>query len=247
MKSGVGGLGVVESCTGGLRFAGLRVRVCHQWVSMTVCMGILLIALLPKHAQANQMYEPMADHVKLALASALRDAGAVNPIFDSAEHRIDWLAEMSARLQRKVPDFNERFNLIKLVRYEAQRAGLDPQLVFSVIEVESGFQPEARSPVGAIGLMQIMPFWTKVLSNGQANQLYDARINIRYGCLILRHYMEIENGNLFRALGRYNGSLGKNTYPDKIMEKYYGRWAYLSPDQKRKGNVLQVSNAGYPK
>lgn len=202
---------------------------------------------MPAPAQANQMYEPMADHVKLALATALRDAGAVNPIFDSAEHRIDWLAEMSGRLQRKVPDFNERYNLIKLVRYEAQRAGLDPQLVFSVIEVESGFQSEAQSPVGAIGLMQIMPFWTKVLSTGQVNQLYDPRINIRYGCLILRHYMEIEKGNLFRALGRYNGSLGKNTYPDKIMERYYGRWAYLSPDQKRKGNVLQVSNTGYPK
>lgn len=240
-------MGVVENCTDGLRFAGLLVRACHQRFSMAMCIATLLIALVPKYAQANQMYEPMADHVKLALATALRDAGAVNPIFDSAEHRIDWLAEMSGRLQRKVPDFNERFNLIKLVRYEAQRAGLDPQLVFSVIEVESGFQPEARSPVGAIGLMQIMPFWTKVLSNGQANQLYDARINIRYGCLILRHYMEIENGNLFRALGRYNGSLGKNTYPDKIMEKYYGRWAYLSPDQKRKGNVLQVSNSGQPR
>lgn len=219
--------------------------------AVRVVFGLALCAALgvvvPKPSQANQMYEPMADHVKLALASALRDAGAVNPIFDSAEHRIDWLAEMSARLQRKVPDFNERYNLIKLVRYEAQRAGLDPQLVFSVIEVESGFQPDAQSPVGAIGLMQIMPFWTKVLSTGQSNQLFDARINIRYGCLILRHYMEIERGNLFRALGRYNGSLGKNTYPDKIMERYYGRWAYLSPDQRRKGNVLQVSNSGNSK
>jgi soluble lytic murein transglycosylase-like protein len=214
---------------------------------LALFLSVALGAAVPKQAQANQMYEPMADHVKLALATALRDSGAVNPIFDSAEHRIDWLSEMSARLQRKVPDFNERYNLIKLVRYEAQRAGLDPQLVFSVIEVESGFQPEAKSPVGAIGLMQIMPFWTKVLSTGQSNQLFDARINIRSGCLILRHYMEIERGNLFRALGRYNGSLGKNTYPDKIMERYYGRWAYLSPDQKRKGNVLQVSNSGYPK
>lgn len=216
-------------------------------VGFTLILGVVLGAVAPKQVHANQMYEPMADHVKLALATALRDAGAVNPIFESAEHRIDWLAEMSARLQRKVPDFNERYKLIKLVRYEAQRAGLDPQMVFSVIDVESGFQPQAQSPVGAIGLMQIMPFWTKVLSTGQANQLYDTRINIRYGCLILRHYMEIERGNLFRALGRYNGSLGKNTYPDKIMERYYGRWAYLSPDQKRKGNVLQVSNSGSSK
>lgn len=188
-------------------------------------------ACLPAHA--NQMYEPMADHVKLALANAIRESGSISPIFDSAEHRIDWLAAMSARLQRKVPDFTQRYALIKLIRYEAQRAGLDPQLVFSLIDVESGFQPEAVSPVGAIGLMQIMPFWTKVLSTGMPEQLYEPRINIRYGCLILRHYLDMERGDMFRALGRYNGSLGKNTYPDKIMERYHGKWAYRSSPTRR--------------
>lgn len=190
---------------------------------------------------ANQMYEPMSDHVRLALSTALRDSAAITPLFESAEHRIDWLSEMSTRLQRKVPDFEQRFNLIKLIRYEAQRAGLDPQLVFSVVDVESGFQAQAVSSAGAIGLMQVMPFWTRTLSTGQVNQLYEPAINVRYGCLILRHYLDIENGDLFRALGRYNGSLGKNTYPDKIMERYYGRWAYLSPTEKRTARVLPAS------
>ena len=116
--------------------------------------------------------------------------------------------------------------MIKLIRYEAQRAGLYPQLVFALIEVESNFRDDAVSSAGAIGLMQVMPFWTDLLSNGRPSQLFDPRVNVRYGCLILRHYLDIERGNLDRALGRYNGSLGKMTYPNMIYDRLDRNWGY---------------------
>ncbi|HEX4842153.1 MAG TPA: lytic transglycosylase domain-containing protein [Limnobacter sp.] len=181
-------------------------------------------------ATASQQYEPMADHVRLVLRQALASGDVVpRPLFDSAEHRIHWLGEMSRRLARRVPNFEERLELIKTIRYEAQRAGLDPQLVFALIEVESNFNAQARSHAGAIGLMQVMPFWTDVLSRGRAEELLEPRINIRYGCLILRHYLDMEKGNLDRALGRYNGSLGKMTYPNLVYDRLDRNWHYRQP------------------
>lgn len=188
---------------------------------------MLCVAALFGTAHASQQYEPMADHVRLALRNALKESDkAPTPIFDSAAHRLDWLGKMSKRLSRRIPDFNERLELIKLIRYEAQRAGLDPQLVFALIEVESNFRADAVSSAGALGLMQVMPFWTDVLSNGNSRSLLDPRVNIRYGCLILRHYMDMEKGNLDRALGRYNGSLGKMTYPNLIYDRLDRNWQY---------------------
>lgn len=133
---------------------------------------------------------------------------------------------MSRRLARRVPDFNQRTDLIKTIRYEAQRVGVDPQIVFALIEVESNFRVDAVSPAGAIGLMQVMPFWTDVLSSGRRNELFEPRLNIRYGCLILRHYLDMEKGNLDRALGRYNGSLGKMTYPNLVYDRLDRNWRY---------------------
>jgi soluble lytic murein transglycosylase-like protein len=187
----------------------------------------LWVGLCLQPVVASQIYEPMADNVRLALRMALRDSGSTpNPLFDSTAQRLDWLSKMSQRLSRRVPDFDERMDLIKLIRYEAQRAGLNPQLVFALIEVESNFRADAVSSAGAIGLMQVMPFWTEVLSNGKARELYDPRVNIRYGCLILRHYLDMEKGNLDRALGRYNGSLGKMTYPNLIYDRLDRNWRY---------------------
>lgn len=169
----------------------------------------------------------MADSILLALRRALNeDPQEPRPVFDSAEHRIHWMSEMSRRLAKRIPNSDERYRLIRLIRYEAQRAGLDPQLVFAVIEVESSFNKRAVSPVGALGLMQIMPFWTDVLSEGDSERLFEPEINVRYGCLILAHYLEIEKGDVARALARYNGSLGRYVYPDKVFEKLEKYWYY---------------------
>lgn len=192
---------------------------------LLIAAGFLLV--VSGQAHAMKQYEPMADSVLLALRKTLdEEPQEPRPIFDSAEHRINWLSEMSRRLAKRIRDPDKRYRLIKLIRYEAQRAGLDPQLVFAVIEVESAFNAKAVSPVGALGLMQIMPFWTEVLSDSDSQRLFDPEINIRYGCLILSHYIEIEKGNVARALARYNGSLGKYVYPDKVFEKLEKYWYY---------------------
>jgi soluble lytic murein transglycosylase-like protein len=193
----------------------------HPWLCFVL---LLLVTALP--ARASQQYEPMADHVRLALRSSLNAPVAPRPIFESVGHRIDWMTEMSRRLARRVPDFNQRTELIKTIRYEAQRVGIEPQIVFALIEVESNFRADAVSHAGAIGLMQVMPFWTDVLSRGSKNELFEPRLNIRYGCLILRHYLDMEKGNLDRALGRYNGSLGKMTYPNLVYDRLDRNWRY---------------------
>jgi soluble lytic murein transglycosylase-like protein len=188
-----------------------------------ICMSVVYTG----HAYDSKKYEPMADSILLALRRALNeDPQEPRPVFDSAEHRIHWMSEMSRRLAKRIPNSDERYRLIRLIRYEAQRAGLDPQLVFAVIEVESSFNKRAVSPVGALGLMQIMPFWTDVLSEGDSERLFEPEINVRYGCLILAHYLEIEKGDVARALARYNGSLGRYVYPDKVFEKLEKYWYY---------------------
>jgi soluble lytic murein transglycosylase-like protein len=133
---------------------------------------------------------------------------------------------MHVRLRKKLDDPILREDLLKTARYEAQRAGLDPQLVLALIEVESGFRQYAISHVGARGLMQVMPFWTRVIGDGNPSTLFNMRSNIRYGCVILRHYLDIEKGNVFRALGRYNGSLGKAEYPNLVLGAMNSKWAW---------------------
>lgn len=145
---------------------------------------------------------------------------------ESFEHRFDaevWLVDMSGRLARFVPDGAERLRLLRLIHAEATRAKLAPELVLSVIEVESRFDRYAISYAGALGLMQIMPFWLDEIGRPEDN-LFNARTNLRFGCTILRHYLDREKGNLYNALGRYNGSYGRPEYPALIMRALNGRW-----------------------
>ena len=184
--------------------------------------AILLLGCAPAWAGA-QKYEPLAASVQAALHAAVSDRAAPEPRFDSIEEKIDWLTEMSRRLERRMPDRKARLEFLKTARYEAQRAGLDPQLVLGLIEVESGFRKHAVSSAGARGYMQVMPFWIKEIGSPNTN-LFHLRTNLRYGCTILRHYLDIEKGDLFRALGRYNGSLGRPEYPNMVRASWEKRW-----------------------
>jgi len=172
-----------------------------------------------------QQYEPLTASVRTALTRAVAgDRTPPEPRYVSADEKREWLGTMSARLPRKwKPDEQQRLEFLSTVRYEAQRAGLDPQLVLGLIEVESGFRRYAISSAGARGYMQVMPFWTRVIGDGEASTLFEMRANLRYGCTILRHYLDIERGDLFRALGRYNGSLGRPEYPNAVLQAWK-RW-----------------------
>ena len=188
---------------------------------------ILLFALLVAAAgyvQAGaQQYEPLAASVQAALHSAVSDRASPESRFVSIEEKINWLAEMSRRLEKRIPDRTARLELIKAVHYEASRAGLDPQLVFGLIQIESGFRKYAVSTAGARGYMQVMPFWVRLIGRPEHN-LFHMRTNLRYGCTILRHYLDLEKGDLYRALGRYNGSLGQPAYPNAVRASWEKQW-----------------------
>jgi soluble lytic murein transglycosylase-like protein len=172
-----------------------------------------------------QQYEPLAASVQAALHAAVADRASPEPIFPDQGEKISWLAEMSRRLEKRIPDKQARLDFLKTVYYEAQRAGLDPQLVLGLIHVESRFKKYAVSSAGARGYMQVMPFWLKLIGNGDQN-LFHLRTNLRFGCTILRHYLDIEKGNLYRALGRYNGSLGAPEYPNLVRDAWERQWSW---------------------
>jgi soluble lytic murein transglycosylase-like protein len=173
----------------------------------------------------NQKYEPLAASVQAALHAAVADRAAPEPRFPSMQEKIEWLSEMSRRLEKRIPDRHARLEFLKTVYYEAQRAGLDPQMVLGLIQVESGFRKYAVSSAGARGYMQVMPFWVKLIGNRDHN-LFHLRTSLRFGCTILRHYLDIENGNLYRALGRYNGSLGAPEYPNMVRAAWEKHWSW---------------------
>ncbi len=157
------------------------------------------------------------------LRETLKRAAA---LADSFSDRFDaevWLSDMSRRLEQKLPDHRFRIELLKHVHYEAQRAGLSPELVLSIIEVESNFNPYSISRAGARGLMQVMPFWLTRIGRPD-DSLFRVHTNLRYGCTILRYYLDKENGNLFQALARYNGSGGQRTYPKLVDRAWKTRW-----------------------
>jgi soluble lytic murein transglycosylase-like protein len=186
----------------------------------------LAAALLPTAARAGaQQYEPMADSVRAGLHAAIADRASPEPQFPSIQEKVSWLTEMSARLTRRMPDREARLDFLKTVYYEAKRAGLDPQMVLGLIQVESGFRKYAVSSAGARGYMQVMPFWIKEIGS-KGDNLFAMRINLRYGCTILRHYLDIEKGDLYRALGRYNGSLGKPEYPNMVRGAWEKQWGW---------------------
>jgi soluble lytic murein transglycosylase-like protein len=184
---------------------------------------VTLTTLSPNLWAGTQQYEPLAASVQAALHAAIADQSAPNAKFPSMQEKLDWMTEMSARLEKRIPDRGARLDFLNTVYYEAQRAGLDPQLVMGLIHVESGFKKYAVSSAGARGFMQVMPFWVALIGNGEQN-LFHLRTNLRFGCTILRHYLDIENGDIYRALGRYNGSLGKPEYPNMVRAAWEKQW-----------------------
>jgi soluble lytic murein transglycosylase-like protein len=173
----------------------------------------------------EQRYEPLSASVRAALHQSVADRASPRLTFASQVEGDAWLADMSKRLEKHIPDDSTRQDLLVTVQYEATRAGLDPQLVLGVIHVESRFRKYAVSKAGARGYMQVMPFWTSLIGDGSQN-LFNLRTNLRYGCTILRHYLDIERGDTFRALARYNGTLGKSRYPEDVQRAWSGDWDY---------------------
>lgn len=177
----------------------------------------LFIGLTTGQALAYQNYETLKEDARILMSNSLNtDLAPKNSSFSNSIEEMMWIDKHIDKVKRYHSDREAREDLLKSIHYEATRAGLEPELVLGLIKVESGFNKYAISTVGARGLMQIMPFWTKVIGN-ETHNLFDIRTNLRYGCLILRHYLEIEKGDMFRALGRYNGSLGRAKYPNLVV------------------------------
>lgn len=173
----------------------------------------------------NQNYELMSASVRASLSRAVSDAPVSNVgLFADADDQA-WLNEMSKRLASRMPDTGQRIAFLNTVHYEALRAGLDTGLVLGLIEVESGFKKYAVSSVAARGYMQVMPFWVEQIGTPDQD-LFHLRTNLRYGCNILRSYLDRENGDLNRALARYNGSLGKPDYPAVVWSAWHKHWSY---------------------
>ena len=189
-------------------------------------------ACLPRPALAGaQQEEPLADAVRSALSAAIASDAPPKPRFEAIEPRLAylrWLGEMSERMKRKKSEAQTRIEFLETLWYESARAGLEPALVLGLVQVESGFRKYAISVAGARGYMQVMPFWTRSIGDGQVSRLFHMQTNLRFGCVILRHYLDIEKGNLFLALGRYNGSRGRAEYPNLVMG---ARKAWLMPGQ----------------
>ncbi len=194
-----------------------------------LALGLALPAV-PRLCWAGaQQYETLADSVRVGLQSRIADTAPPVRRFDTEAARASfgrWLAEMSSRLESRLPERRIRTDLLQCLDYECVRAGLDRQLVLGLIQVESNFRKYAISDAGARGLMQVMPFWTQLIGDGEPRRLFDIRTNLRYGCVILRHYVDGERGDLFRALGRYNGSLGQAAYPAAVHAAWKRDWDY---------------------
>jgi soluble lytic murein transglycosylase-like protein len=184
---------------------------------------LLCFFCLPMRVDAGaQQYEPLSASVRAALSGAIADTKPPTSSFKSYKEAVEWLTIMSARLAPRIPDADYRLELLRAIHYEATRAGLDPQMVLGVIQVESAFRKYAVSTAGARGYMQVMPFWVDLIGQPTDN-LFHMRTNLRYGCTILRHYLDIERGDLFRALGRYNSSLGRPEYPN-LVKAAWDQW-----------------------
>jgi soluble lytic murein transglycosylase-like protein len=182
--------------------------------------GSLGLGPLPGFVHAGgQLEEPLADSVRGALSAAIANSAPPVPEFADMGKRLAylrWLGATSDRLQRRKTDFQTRIEFLQTVWYETRRAGLDTTMVLGLIQVESAFRKFAISRVGARGYMQIMPFWSRLIGDGDASRLFNMQTNLRFGCVILRHYLDRERGDTFLALGRYNGSRGKAEYPNAV-------------------------------
>ena len=176
--------------------------------------ALLIICAWPATAQDG----PDPELVEL-LRQAANDTDSFADLFDAQV----WLTDMSTRLAKQVTDPQERIEILKRVHREAVRADLAPELVLAVIDVESNFDKYAISVAGARGLMQIMPFWLDEIGRPDDNLIH-IDTNLRFGCTILKYYLDLENGDLKRALGRYNGSLGQRKYPNLVLDKLRLKW-----------------------
>jgi len=209
-----------------MTWSGIRATLCGIAAAVTT-----LVVPLAARAGA-QVEEQLAPSVAAGLQRAIAD----NPVPADYVNRPDlqpWLTEMGRRLAWRLPDERERRELLATVHYEAVRAGLDPQLVLGVMHHESGFKKYAISVADARGFMQVMPFWVRLIGGPDQN-LFNLRTNLRYGCVILRHYLDMENGDLYRALGRYNGSLGRSEYPSAVVAAM-ARYRFEPPAPTRLG------------
>lgn len=191
-----------------------------QYATFTICILISSFAIA-----GAQKEEPLSNSVKALMQKSISDKAAPRLVFASDAEGETWLYDMSNRLKKRIANDDYRIEFLQSVQYEASRAGLDPQLVLGLIQVESGFKKYAVSSVGARGYMQVMPFWVRSIGAKDHNLFY-LRLNLRYGCTILRHYLDIEHGDLYRALGRYNGSLGQPQYPNLVVGAWRKNWQY---------------------
>lgn len=184
-------------------------------------LGLALLAGSATLAHAGaQREEPLANAVRTALSAAIAQSVPPVPVFvdDRRKESYErWKRGAGERLKKRKPDDLVREEFLRTVWYEATRAGLDPTLVLGLVEVESGFRKYAISVAGARGYMQVMPFWSRTIGDGDAARLFHMQSNLRFGCVILRHYLDIEKGDLFLALGRYNGSRGRPEYPNAVL------------------------------
>ena len=201
-------------------------------------LGGAAAALLGSHARfaqaGAQVEEPLADSVRSALSLAVSAAAPLEPHFPDTEARLAylrWLGAMSPRLVRRKVDWQERKEFLQGVWYESKRAGLDTSLVLGLIQVESNFRKFAVSSAGARGYMQVMPFWTRLIGDGDPSSLFHMQTNLRFGCVILRHYLDRERGDQFMALGRYNGSRGQAQYPNAVLGAQRN-WKWVDPGAK---------------
>jgi soluble lytic murein transglycosylase-like protein len=187
--------------------------------------------LRPRPARAGaQQYEALADQVRVALAAQIAEKAPPVREFGTMQERlafIDWMGAMGERLKPRKPEYSMRVDFLRTLDYECRRAGLDRQMVLGLIQVESAFRKYAISEAGARGYMQVMPFWTLLIGDGDARKLFEMATNLRYGCVILRHYLDLERGDLFLALGRYNGSRGRQEYPNAVLGAWQTNWNYV--------------------
>ena len=182
-----------------------------------------LAAVLALPLLATAAANPVNASADPELRQLLKEAIASDSGFEDRFDAQVWLLDMSRRLEKFVQDPKARIELLKLIHYEARRVGIEPELVLAVIEVESRFDEFAISVSGARGLMQIMPFWLNEIGISDQN-LFKIRTNLRMGCTILRYYMDMEPNDLGRALARYNGSLGRTVYPNKVINALHRNW-----------------------
>lgn len=199
----------------------------RKWMQRLLALPCALF-FLNEAVAGGQLEEPLADSVRTALSSAIANSAPPIPEFASVEARLAflrWLTASNDLLRRYKGELDSRTEFLQTVWYEAKRAGLDVNLVLGLIQVESAFRKFAVSVVGARGYMQIMPFWSRLIGDGDVAKLFHMQTNLRFGCVILRHYLDRENGNLFLALGRYNGSRGRAEYPNAVLAAA-AKWGY---------------------